>query len=485
MTAAENPADPPPRTSKSLSEPAPLKRCRRFRWQFGLRGFLILSTVLAAVLGLGGYGFWHRHKRQLAFESVSQAGGVVVRAYTGGNRLYLTGDKIDDAVMRSLAPQLQYLPELWELDLVDTQVTDEGISAVKVSYKLRELWVHQASIGDDALAELQVALPDLEVVRKKPDPVATGLAMHPIYRHAVASLAWSSDSQSLALGNGEGLLRLWHTGEAAPAVPIQAHENWTFALAFSPDGRRLATGGGDNRIALWDMATGKCQMELVGHTDDVHAVAFADLQTLVSTGDDKTVRVWDLTTGQPRHLLTGHTRTVPTLAVSQDGRTIASGSRDRTIRLWDVESGQLRCTLEGHQDDVLAVRFSPDDRLLASASYDATVRLWNVERAAVVHVLQGHESRVFSVGFSPDGASLASGGVDGMRLWNVDRGEFLDEWREQTYVAAVAFRPDGRELATASADSRVLIHRLPDGEVIREWHDPGSIHPEDAGKSRH
>jgi WD40 repeat protein len=376
-----------------------------------------------------------------------------------------------------------YLPDLQELDLVSTKVTDAGLPAIRKAPFLKSLWVFKTEVTQEALDQLQRDMPHLQIVKKQPDPVAGGMAMHQIYRHAIVSVTVEPRSGLLALGNGEGQLRFWRPGEAEPQRPIAAHEDWLFSVAFSNDGRRLATGGGDGLIKLWDVASGKQTGQLAGHLDDVHAVAFSlDDKSLASASDDMTIRIWELTNNQQRFVLEGHTGTIPNMVISPDGRTIASASRDDTVRLWDLESGKLVRVLAGHTDDVMSVSFSPDSRQLASASYDGTVRVWNLGEPADCKILSGHRDRVFSVAFNSSGSQLASGGVDGLRLWDARSRELLDYFPDQTYIAAVRFTEDDTVLASATAEGELLLRHLPDGAVIREWRDPESLPPPNTPK---
>ena len=57
-----------------------------------------------------------------------------------------------------------------------------------------------------------------------------------------------------------------------------------YSLAFSPDGQRLALGTGEGAIKLWDTATLQEVSTLRGHSSTVQTLFFANLNTLVSVG---------------------------------------------------------------------------------------------------------------------------------------------------------------------------------------------------------
>jgi hypothetical protein len=66
--------------------------------------------------------------------------------------------------------------------------------------------------------------------------------------------------------------------------------------------------------------------------------------------------------------LLGHTDDVRAVAFSPDGTRLASASDDRTLKVWDTKAGQELLTLKGHTGRVEAVAFSPDGSRLASAA---------------------------------------------------------------------------------------------------------------------
>src|SRR5690242_3336067 len=71
------------------------------------------------------------------------------------------------------------------------------------------------------------------------------------------------------------------------------------AATFSSDVKRVAAATDDLKIEVKDVATGKVEHTLVGHKDNINAVAFSpDGKLLASGGEDFLIKLWDVATGR-------------------------------------------------------------------------------------------------------------------------------------------------------------------------------------------
>jgi WD40 repeat protein len=188
--------------------------------------------------------------------------------------------------------------------------------------------------------------------------VATGKVLGTFPGQEIMSAAFSADSSTLAIGDGEmiklfGLTRGQDLVElrrfGRPQQPV-SHSYGYSSLAFSPDGKFLAAADGVNGMNGFRMPLPR----------------------------DGVIRIYEPATGQEVRVLKGHHGLVMSVHFSPDSKTLVSGGEDGTVRLWEAATGkQLRC-FEGHRDRVTCVNFSPDGRTVISGSCDSTALVWNV-----------------------------------------------------------------------------------------------------------
>jgi WD40 repeat protein len=299
----------------------------------------------------------------------------------------------------------------------------------------------------------------------------------------VFDVSFNVDGRMLASGSADATVRLWDltTGEQIGA-PLVGHSDDVHALAFDPAGDDLVSGSSDGSLIVWDAGA-----RLAGGGGPVNVVAFTnDGSRLISTepfsyaepfppdpmfdGGGVVLR-WDTSTwtelGEPIH-----GEYVYGLTVGPDGSWFAGGTFDGRVARWSSEGGdQPLEVLSGPGEVLFGVAVSPDAGTIAAGSFGG-VYLWDAATGEELgEPLTGHEDAVYALTFSPDGGTFATGGWDGrVLLWDPATwdpiGGPLAEGIQRVY--AVTFNRDGSMLAAAGFDGSVIIWDTSSWERIRE-----------------
>src|SRR5262249_52573666 len=215
---------------------------------------------------------------------------------------------------------------------------------------------------------------------------------------------------------------IWEVDGGTPVATLVGHRDDITAVAFSADGKEALTAGADGTAKLWAVPASELMLSKAG-TAEIGAVSFSrDGKRLVSAGYDKKARVWDPIAGQLLFDLEGHDNIVVAAAFADDGTGMATGSYDQTVRVWNAKTGREIANLRGHDNAVRAVAI--DATRIISAGADATVRSWNRVSFAPLRTFRIPGARHEGIALSHDGRLVAMPDDEtAMRIWNVENGK--------------------------------------------------------------
>jgi WD40 repeat protein len=284
------------------------------------------------------------------------------------------------------------------------------------------------------------------------------------------SLAWSRDSQLLAVG-GRG--RIWLLSAPGFAVDrsLDTGQEEVWGLAWSPDGTLLASGGKDGTLQTWSgdslqrkLFQGGWVLDLAWNPDG------ASIMAVDYTG---LAKEWDV----QGYLRASIQLDGDGLGIdwSPQGRffAVTTGQDGSRLLLFDEQSGELRWRRQdvspGYKppfgyglDEVNGVRYSPTGKWIATAHQDGRILVRAAdggERKMAVQLYPSGIGGARHVAWSPKGDWLATSGEDG-RVYCVDyprarrRILLLNAGKP---VWSVAWSPDGKWIAAVGDEGRVWI----------------------------
>jgi serine/threonine protein kinase/WD40 repeat protein/tetratricopeptide (TPR) repeat protein len=316
------------------------------------------------------------------------------------------------------------------------------------------------------LGARDVAVRWLEAATGKP----WGGAWQP--RRLGADAHLTGDGRMLFVGCVDDRVRLYDLGTGLQCGgDVPGHRALQTPFSVSADGSSVAVGDGQGRVRVWRVR--ECLPQNTAAANPRRVVAAGRLAGLEFDGvayhpaTARAVLLHGAEYGRLTHWGTGQTlgqalrRDLAYATFSPDGQTLATASRPsdmeaRTlVRIWDTRTGRPRVPALHCPRFIRGLAFSPDSRTLAVACNAMTV-LVDAATGRPLHTL-GENSVARQAAFSPDGKTLAVGyqggwpGLGaGLRLWQVDSGkpasDFCPFSGPQWTPSQIVFADQGRTL---------------------------------------
>ncbi|NEO84853.1 MAG: WD40 repeat domain-containing protein [Spirulina sp. SIO3F2] len=199
---------------------------------------------------------------------------------------------------------------------------------------------------------------------------------------------------------------------------------------------------------------------------------------LISSGgkNDSQVVVWNWQSGKRNQRDRAQGSGIESFALSANGEWLVTTGADRYIHFWEMPEGKFTHTLNVDFYNLLSIVISPDDRLLVSGGLEG-IRLWDLQNRRSLSTL-ARFLPVTELAMHPDGTQLASGTIQGtIQLWDLTTGDRQQTWQaHEDTIQALAFTPDGAGLVTVGQDEIIYLWETTTGNLSQAFeHPPGSV----------
>ncbi|GFR57849.1 WD repeat-containing protein 3 [Elysia marginata] len=154
----------------------------------------------------------------------------------------------------------------------------------------------------------------------------------------VTSLAESPSTHHLAVGYGNGSIKIFQIDTGQSDITFQGHKSAVTCLAYDQPGLRLVSGAKDTDVILWDIVSEAGLFRLKGHKKEITQAAFLKCRDVVITSSkDAYIKFWDVSTQHCFYTVVGHRSEVYGFLLLRNETRLISGSADSELRVWDIQ----------------------------------------------------------------------------------------------------------------------------------------------------
>ncbi|GCF10669.1 WD40 repeat domain-containing protein [Dictyobacter arantiisoli] len=246
---------------------------------------------------------------------------------------------------------------------------------------------------------------------------------------------WSPNGQYIASCDQNHAVRIWNTNNWSSFTNTSNMQTDVTSLAWSPDSNFVAVGSANKLVCIYHVTAGKTSAAELAFTYDQHqdgitTLAWASNGTYIASGSlDGTVRIWHPTTGVTQATFSDpaiHPITAVTWSPDNQMLAFTFGPKEdnlqpmstHIVQVVHIPSGSVVSSHTGHSDYVASLSWSSNGAYIASASDDTTVHIWQPKQAQNVYIYRGHTARVRNVVWAPDNIHLATTSEDNtLQVW--------------------------------------------------------------------
>lgn len=335
--------------------------------------------------------------------------------------------------------------------------------------------------------------------------------------HAATGEPLESDTALLAgrVFSGDGRYAAIDTGSTVtiqaltePQPPLEVSltpqmvdiQSWVTQLAWSADSQLLAVGGASSQIApsgelvIVDVDAGVVRFRDVSELDGVIGLWWSHSDRYLAVRDQgQRLLIYEATTGTRVATSSAHSLIGEAFAWSPSGDQAAISDSHGAVTVWNLPDAVMAYTLTGDSGPISEIRWQPTGERVALISqfdawgYDRQVQIWDVRTPAPHNVTADFQlapgDPIGHITFSDDGAHAAIVSAGQLSLWDLRPEPPQRLLHESVYYdpVAIALSPAGDQLAyqqetyggmlepTGSQGDPLSIYYIPFRSAVGTW----------------
>jgi len=232
---------------------------------------------------------------------------------------------------------------------------------------------------------------------------------------ASGTLTWSQNGQYLGANTKDGLgLALWNVSTGQRTF-VSFFTSAIVSFGLSPDGKLVALATAQKTIQILDAKTGKQVQLYSSAVEDAYLTPqwTNDGTRIIAANEDKqakteNLRMWDITTGR---LLMDAPVSFPSEGMlSPDGKYVAASARNQsTMQVWDTQTGKKIVT---RMDASIPLNqltvWSPNGKYITTVRSDNAVQIWDATTGKIVYTYRSNDQMLWETTWSSDGTYFAT-----------------------------------------------------------------------------
>lgn len=286
----------------------------------------------------------------------------------------------------------------------------------------------------------------------------------------VNTVRFSPDGETYAAGSSDKLIQLYNgkTGDRIGELPVE-HEGSIFSLSWTDDGKKILSASGDKTCKLWDVATQKCisTFKFGDDTEDQQVGTLCQGEFLLSVSLSGQINYLDINNpNKPHRIVYGHSKFITALAHDASSKEFYTGSYDSIITRWSAETGvSSGFKGKGHTSQINGMAAQAGN--LVTASTDSSLRITSLSSMEYSASFGTDTDAVGIAAGTKDTSLLFGACLDG--IVKVQSGGSVQKQTHKTKVnyqpSCIALSPDEKIIAVGSADAKVHIYAVGDGDL--------------------